>query len=119
MVPRHEPEAWSRGRTWFSSNSYVAAKLTGEYVIDHHTASQSDPLYDVRAYGWIDEWVPEIVGGLEMPRLVWPQDVIGTVTAQAAGGDRAYPPARRSPRARSMRGPRRSPPACASPVTSC
>ena len=81
---RHEPEAWSRGRRWFSSNSYVAAKLTGEYVIDHHTASQSDPLYDVREHRWIDEWVPEVAGGLEMPRLVWPQDVIGTVTAEAA-----------------------------------
>jgi xylulokinase len=81
---RNEPEAWSRGRRWFSSNSYVAAKLTGEYVIDHHTASQSDPLYDVRAHRWIDEWVPDVAGALEMPRLVWPQDVIGTVTADAS-----------------------------------
>jgi xylulokinase len=83
-VQRHEPEAWARGRRWFSSSSYVVAKLTGEYVLDHHTASQSDPLYDVRAGAWIDEWAPEVVGGLEMPRLVWPQDVVGGVTAQAA-----------------------------------
>jgi xylulokinase len=83
-VQRHEPEAWARGRRWFSSSSYVVAKLTGEYVLDHHTASQSDPLYDVRAGAWVEEWVPEVVGGLEMPRLVWPQDVVGGVTAQAA-----------------------------------
>jgi xylulokinase len=81
---RHEPDAWARGAYWFSSNSYVAAKLTGEYVLDHHTASQTDPLYDVRAFGWIDEWVPEIAGDMPMPRLVWPHEVIGTVTEQAA-----------------------------------
>lgn len=81
---RHEPQAWSRGRRWFNSNSYVVAKLTGEYVLDHHTASQSDPLYDVRAHAWIPEWAPDIAGHLEMPRLVWPQDVVGTVTADAA-----------------------------------
>jgi xylulokinase len=81
---RNEPDAWARGRRWFNSNSYVAAKLTGEYVLDHHTASQSDPLYDVRAHDWVQEWVPEVAAGLEMPRLVWPQDVVGTVTARAA-----------------------------------
>lgn len=81
---RNEPEAWARGRKWFNSNSYVTAKLTGEYVLDHHTASQSDPLYDVRGHCWIDEWVPEIVGGLDMPRLVWPQEVVGRLTAEAA-----------------------------------
>jgi xylulokinase len=81
---RNEPEAWSRGRKWFNSNSYVTAKLTGEYVLDHHTASQSDPLYDVRGHCWVDEWVPEVVGGLDMPRLVWPQEVVGTLTAAAA-----------------------------------
>lgn len=81
---RHEPELWARGRRWFNSNSYVAAKLTGEYVLDHHTASQSDPLYDVRAHDWVHEWVPEVTGGLEMPRLVWPHEVMGRVTGQAA-----------------------------------
>ena len=30
--------------------------------MDHHTASQSDPLYDVREQRWIDEWVPEVAG---------------------------------------------------------
>jgi xylulokinase len=81
---RHEPEAWARGRRWYNSNSYAAAKLTGEYVLDHHSASQSDPLYDVRAFDWAHDWVPEVAGGMEMPRLVWPHEVVGTVTGAAA-----------------------------------
>ena len=55
---RHEPQAWARGRRWYNSNSYVAAKLTGEYVLDHHTASQSDPLYDVRTFDWAPTGCP-------------------------------------------------------------
>ena len=53
-------------------------------MLDHHTASQSDPLYDVRAFDWAADWAPEVVGELEMPRLVWPHEVIGTVTEAAA-----------------------------------
>ena len=47
-VRRHEPEVFEGATGWFGSNSYVAAKLTGEYVMDHHTASQCDPLYATR-----------------------------------------------------------------------
>ena len=47
-VRRHEPEVFARATRWYGSNSYIAAKLTGEYVMDHHTASQCDPLYATR-----------------------------------------------------------------------
>ena len=49
-VHRHEPEVFAAAAGWYGSNSYVAAKLTGEYVIDHHTASQCDPLYETRLF---------------------------------------------------------------------
>ena len=83
-VARHEPDLWKRARRWYNSNSYVVARLTGEYVLDHHTASQSDPLYDLRQRGWASDWVEHVAGHLEMPRLVWPEEVVGTITAEAA-----------------------------------
>jgi xylulokinase len=83
-VRRHEPDVWARSSRWHNSNSFIVARLTGEYVLDHHTASQCDPLYDINAMGWWQEWVDDIAPGLEMPRLAWPSEVIGTVTAQAA-----------------------------------
>lgn len=83
-IAHHEPGVWERSTRWFTSNSYVAAKLTGEYVIDHHSASQSDPLYDIHTRDWAHDWAPEVVGSLPMPRLVWPHEVVGTVTAEAA-----------------------------------
>ena len=67
---------------WHSS-SFVA-RLTGEYVLDHHTASQCDPLYDINAFDWNHEWVDDLVPGLRMPRLAWPGEVVGTVDPRAA-----------------------------------
>ncbi|WP_344410692.1 FGGY-family carbohydrate kinase, partial [Catellatospora methionotrophica] len=83
-VRRHEPDAWARATRWYNSSSYAVAKLTGEYVLDHHTASQCDPLYDITTRQWSADWADDIAPGLAMPRLVWPSDVVGTVTAEAA-----------------------------------
>jgi xylulokinase len=83
-VRRHEPEAWSRARRWFNSSSYAVRRLTGEYVLDHHTASQCDPLYDLRARGWFAPWVAEVVGHLEMPRLAWSSEAVGAVSPAAS-----------------------------------
>nr|BFE59415.1 FGGY-family carbohydrate kinase [Dactylosporangium thailandense] len=83
-VRRHEPEAWQRARRWFSSNSYVVAKLTGAYVLDHHTASQCDPLYDMHRAQWADDWLAEVAPGLPAPRLAWPGEVVGHVLPAAA-----------------------------------
>jgi xylulokinase len=83
-VKRHEPRVFERATGWYGSNSYVTAKLTGEYVLDHHTASQCDPLYVTRDFDWNTPWAKRICGHLPLPRLVWPSDVVGTVHAEAA-----------------------------------
>ncbi|MCW2760661.1 MAG: carbohydrate kinase, partial [Marmoricola sp.] len=81
---RNEPEVWERTTRWFGCSSFVVARLTGEYVMDHQTASQCDPLYDLAAEDWAHDRVQEVVGDLPMPRLAWPSDVVGTITAEAA-----------------------------------
>lgn len=83
-VRRHEPEVFGRATGWYGSNSYIAAKLTGEYAIDHHTASQCDPLYVTSAFEWNVEWATRICGHLPLPRLVWPHEVVGRVHGDAA-----------------------------------
>jgi xylulokinase len=65
-------------------SSLAVSRLTGEYVLDHHSASQCDPLYDLRAGTWIDEWWPQIAGELPKPRLLWPGEVAGEVSSAAA-----------------------------------
>nr|WP_246315376.1 FGGY-family carbohydrate kinase [Kineococcus aurantiacus] len=81
---RHEPDVFARARYFFMANSYLAFRLTGEYVLDRHSASQSTPLYDRHERAWIEDRCEEIAPGLPMPRLVWPSERVGTVTARAA-----------------------------------
>lgn len=83
-VKEREPEVWAATRRWFSSHNYIVAQLTGEWVIDHHTASQCDPLYDLAAQTWATDWRDAIMPDLELPRLVWPSEVVGFVTESAA-----------------------------------
>lgn len=83
-VRRNEPEVWRAARGWYGSHSFITAKLTGENVLDHNTASQSDPLYRVPSFGWHHDWAMEICSPMRLPRLAWPSEVIGTVHAAGA-----------------------------------
>ena len=80
----NEPGVWARTRRFFMASSYLVHLLTGEYVLDHHSASQCDPLYDLGKRCWAEDWAIEIAPGLELPRLLWPGEVAGHVTAKAA-----------------------------------
>lgn len=83
-LQRHEPDIWARAAGWYMASSYVAARLTGEYVLDRHSASQCDPLYDLTVGGWAEDWATEVAPGVPLPRLVWPSEVVGTIRASAA-----------------------------------
>lgn len=80
----HEPSVWDDTKRFYMASSLVTHRLTGAYVLDHHSASQCTPLYDQRGHTWITEWASDIAPGLELPELAWPGDVVGTVTAAGA-----------------------------------
>jgi xylulokinase len=81
---RNEPDVWARTRHFFMASSFVIYRLTGEYVLDHHSASQCDPLYDLQERHWIEDWAEDIAPGLPLPRLLWPAEVAGTVSQSAS-----------------------------------
>lgn len=81
---RNEPEVWAQTRQLLMANSFIVERLTGEYILDHHSASQVDPLYEIQTNRWADDWASEIAPGLELPRLIWPGEVAGQVTPAAA-----------------------------------
>jgi xylulokinase len=82
-LEQNEPATFERARRFFMPASWLAWNLSGEYVLDHHSASQCTPLYDVRAGDWNRPWADRIVGAIELPRLVWADAVVGTVTPSA------------------------------------
>ncbi|MEU4894051.1 FGGY-family carbohydrate kinase [Streptomyces sp. NPDC044780] len=83
-LARREPEVWRRTRRFFMASSLLVHRLTGEYRLDHHSASQCDPLYDLDARRWNEDWAQRVAPGLGLPELAWPGEVVGTVHAAAA-----------------------------------
>ncbi|HEY3924624.1 MAG TPA: FGGY family carbohydrate kinase [Acidothermaceae bacterium] len=83
-VQRNEPAVWAATAKWFTTSSFLVHRLTDRYVLDHHTASQCDPMYDLVARKWAFDWASELSPGVELPELVWSDDVAGTVTPAAA-----------------------------------
>ncbi|RJL33594.1 FGGY-family carbohydrate kinase [Bailinhaonella thermotolerans] len=83
-IRENEPDVWARTRRFFTCASFLVYHLTGAYALDHHSASQSVPLYDSREHRWIEDWADEIAPGVELPRLLWPDEFAGEVTPEAA-----------------------------------
>ncbi|MEV5176458.1 FGGY-family carbohydrate kinase [Streptomyces flaveolus] len=81
---RNEPEVYARTDRFLMASSYAVERLTGEYILDHHSASQCDPLYDLHTASWIEEIAAEVAPGVRLPRLLWSGEVAGRVTAAAA-----------------------------------
>ncbi|BCJ35123.1 sugar kinase [Actinocatenispora thailandica] len=83
-IAEHEPAVRAAARRLFMPSSYLVWRLTGEYLLDHHSASQAVPLYDTRAHRW---WAPawsDLAAGIQPPRLRWSDEVAGAITAEAA-----------------------------------
>lgn len=83
-IREHEPEAYRRARMLAMPASFLAHRLTGELWLDHHSASQCWPLYDIDRGAWRDDWWATIAEGIEQPRLALPTASAGTVTPEAA-----------------------------------
>ncbi|HET6173396.1 MAG TPA: FGGY family carbohydrate kinase [Gaiellales bacterium] len=81
---RNEPDVWQRTRRFAMASSYAVLRLSGAYVLDRHSASQCDPLYDIVAGDWAADWADDIAPGLELPSLAWPAEIVGAVTIEAA-----------------------------------
>lgn len=81
----NEPEIYSRARHLFMPASWLVYRLTGEYVLDHHSASQCTPLYDIDAMDWYGPWVELVAPGLPLPAPRWAGDRAGVTSAEIAG----------------------------------
>jgi xylulokinase len=83
-VAQNEPEVFARAVRLYMPSSWLVRQLTGAYVLDHHSASQCTPLYDVNAHDWFAPWVRLICPDLQLPPLAWADDVAGVVTPYAS-----------------------------------
>lgn len=83
-VADEEPDAYAAAVRLFMPASWLARRLTGAYVLDHQSASQTTPLYDIENERWYEPWWQRYASSIEQPRLTWAGDIAGTVTDAAA-----------------------------------
>jgi len=78
------PETFAAAATFHTCQSFLVARLTGERIMDRTTAAYWGPFYDIRSNDWVEEWIAGTVEPERLPRLAWPTEVVGRVTAEAA-----------------------------------
>lgn len=83
-VAEEEADAWARARRLFMPASWLARKLTGAYVLDHQSASQVSPFYDIENERWHAPFWEQYAATIEQPTLAWAGDIAGSITAEAA-----------------------------------
>ncbi|MEV0463488.1 FGGY-family carbohydrate kinase [Nocardia tengchongensis] len=81
---RHEPRVWAATRLLLMASSFLVHRLTGRYVLDHQSASQCVPMYDLTARDWATDWAESVAPGLRLPELAWPTEIVGHLTPEAA-----------------------------------
>jgi xylulokinase len=83
-LKRQRPEIFSETAHVLTSTSYLVQKLTGEVVIDHYTAANFSPLYDVQTQTWVDDLADDIIPLAKLPRLLWSDEIAGHITSAAS-----------------------------------
>lgn len=83
-LKNNEPEIYKKAYKFVTASSFLVARLTGNFVIDHLTGSFCLPLYDFEERVWDDSLTKDIVELGRLPELRWANEVAGTITAEAA-----------------------------------
>ncbi len=83
-LKNNEPEVYKKAYTFFTASSFIVARLTGVFAIDHLEAGFYGPLYDFKTQNWADDLCKNIVEIERLPEIKWASEVAGKVTKEAA-----------------------------------
>lgn len=83
-LKKHEPEAYRKARSFLPCANFIAARLTGQFHIDHLTAGFFGPCYEPSKLAWAADLCEGIVEPDRLPQPRWATEAAGTVTADAA-----------------------------------
>jgi xylulokinase len=79
-MKKNEPSLWEKVEHITTASSYLVFRLTGEKVIDRHTASHYMPLMDIRNLEWSDRFAADLIDPGMLPRLGWSDELAGYVS---------------------------------------
>lgn len=83
-VKKNEPEVYAKAAKYLTTSSFLVAKLTGRFCLDHHQACFWAPLYDFHRLEWREDFCSGLVPLDRLPLLLWPTEIAGHVSATSA-----------------------------------
>jgi xylulokinase len=83
-LKNNKPEIYREAAKIVTSTTFIVQRLTGNCVVDHYTAANTSPLYDVDRLAYSDALATDIVPLEKLPDTMWTTDIAGHVTAKAA-----------------------------------
>ena len=83
-LKRNRPDLFAKTARIHTSTTFIVRKLTGRTVIDHYTAANFSPLYDIETRSWTTELTDGIVDEGMLPEILWSSEIVGEVTAAAS-----------------------------------
>lgn len=84
-IKNKEPEVYAKTYKFLTGSSFLAAKLTGNYVVDRFLGLASfNPLYDPETWEPVPELCAPVCRPDQLAKVQEAADIAGTVTKQAA-----------------------------------
>lgn len=83
-LKKNKPEVFNKTHKILNSTSFINYKLTGKYFLDHFSAVNLSPLYDIKKNSWSSEISKDLISLDLLPDLVWTDKVIGEVSIEAS-----------------------------------
>jgi xylulokinase len=83
-VKKNEPDVYRKAHSFIPCANFIAARLTGNFNIDHLTAGFFGPCYEPSKLDWAEDLCQGIVEPDRLPKPRWATESAGTVTASAA-----------------------------------
>lgn len=83
-IKENKYDIYAKTRRFITASTYLVAKLTDAYVIDHYTAAYFTPMYDLVNNDWDFENLSEYCRPDQLATIKWTNEIAGYVTLTAA-----------------------------------
>jgi xylulokinase len=82
-IKNNEPEIYARTDKFVTGSTYLVAKLTGKFTIDHYTAATWVPMYNIEKQDWEDD-ISLFCRRDQLADCRWTHEIAGTVHEKAS-----------------------------------
>jgi len=83
-MKENEPDLFEQVSHITTASSYIILRLTGEKVMDLHTASHYIPLFDIDNLNWSEKYSDDLIDIKKLPRVARSNEVAGKISENGA-----------------------------------